>query len=920
MADPQSQSPPLDTSGIPTIGSSALDSTKLTIPEFAKKLRERVPEWKDVPDDKLARKVFERQPELMNYVQTMEPRGRKNKSESQPGYFTKLGQSLGVPTSKEELAAISQHQREHPIETVAKAINPLAVSVPEAIFNYGKGIWEAGQSSMAEARKGMHKDDKPGLAMLGKIAKADYDFMLKGPLGPFGGAAAAGAQEDLKRKNYWGAFGGATGAAILSLLTFGGLGAEESAATTGAEAVKNTERLASTSPGTGEVGVSSYDIADVAKHDLREAAVRRGYKDASGLVPSEQEIGKGPQGVFPTRARGLTTLGKAKTEATMNPITNRPMMISNLRAGAQRALQLADDAVDIAQEPFNKIIDEYGNEPLGDVKSQVVSSLRKRATEYRFADKNSSIARALDSQADTIEGNPEEGVKGVENVRGLHEVKIHANKMVGDMLQLKTPGQVIQAADAQTVYAWKITADTIREFLYPELQRLSGTNLTEAGAREFADIRFRDGLYRTYYTSVDPEQATAAALGWIGGLEEGSFYSRQLWKRASAIIRQPAGRFNLRFQQGLGKLGEGMQPETVTTTRPVQGLLKGETHRFQLPAGIPREVFEGKGAVEAAKSYAGQETVPNPDYTPMGESRIEQEVRGGGAEPSARDRVAVLRSTVENLKRKVDAGGEGHFQALDQLRIAEGKLAQAEREMQHFDWSKTQSVGGGESDNFTRAREELFPGKRELTTEEIGKVSVRAKELGKLDFKGLAERSSQRATELGSQRATVPKRSITGEMTPPEERAAQIGPQGAAVPERSLTGEPTKTQSRWQYTTAAKHPGEAESARIEGPGVFQTTDPKAAATALKGMQDFTKTPEFSRLDFATRERIRGAVRDLDHQLKVYAVNAMKKPPRRVTVTPMREGKIPRTGTRAVATTAVSSAAQHRYRKEGEEAP
>jgi len=57
----------------------------------------------------------------------------------------------------------------------------------------------------------------------------------------------------------------------------------------------------------------------------------------------------------------------------------------------------------------------------------------------------------------------------------------------------------------------------------------------------------------------------------------------------------------------------------------------------------------------------------------------------------------------------------------------QGTLFQTDDEKLAALWGKTKSVGQREGDYFTKAKEELFPGKRELTTEEISKVEKRAR-------------------------------------------------------------------------------------------------------------------------------------------------------------------------------------------------
>ena len=120
-----------------------------------------------------------------------------------PGYFKRLGQSLGVPTSMAELESA------HP--STAEKIGGPAVTVGKMLWNYGKtavaGLEEGGKEAY-EAGENIGK----GQPVLPNIAKAGYavahaDLQATHFIGP----SIETAGQDVAAKNYQGAAGGLTG-------------------------------------------------------------------------------------------------------------------------------------------------------------------------------------------------------------------------------------------------------------------------------------------------------------------------------------------------------------------------------------------------------------------------------------------------------------------------------------------------------------------------------------------------------------------------------------------------------------------------------------------------------------------------------------------------------------------------------------
>ena len=892
----------------------------LTIPEFAAKIKERSPDLAATPDDELVRKVFEHRPDLMQYVQTMEPRAEHETKTSPPpaGFFGRFAEGIGIPTSLDELKTMMEGQ----VKALAESAQSPAVSTlgPSGIagkavtdigINYGKGVREQAVKSFQEMHDAWRniQEGGPRLTNLGKMGAAFSDLALKGILSPVGGKSVATGGEDWRDKRY-GAFAGDVSAAtLLSILALDSVKGPKSATSTGAKAVRETERLASLSgPTSGRL--DSFTVAWLTKPLLKQSLQEIGLTDEEMGASAPWKRGeittpggeKIPKTAFPGRS------GQPVTQ--LSSVSGEPIQVSNLRAGARRVLDVVDHAVDIANRPFEQIVSEYGDEVIEpSVKQRIAGQLREKAAEYRSTN-DTALADSLDAQAKLVED--------ASNIRSLNDLKIRANK---NWQTFKTPGQ-LNAATVQSGIAWKLTGDTIREFMYPELEKLSGLDLSQFGRREAAAMQYRDGVYKTYFTKIDPEQAGAAARGYLGSMEESSPYRLHILKRALRVLRTPAGEFNVQFRKGIGKLGEGMLPEEVRTVGKPQRLLTGSTTptKFRITTGLPEEVLSGQSVTSPEMHYAGQQEVP---VTP--EPETEFEIRGGRAAETGVD-LEALKINIQNLKHKLSEGIGDRFQTLQQLQEAEGKLAEMEGTVKPPPTTAGTAEGAAnDTALFKQAREELGP------TARVGEIAQRAQELkdaqtqargqaaGKTEgvpsAKSRAATSTQRESSLGSQRAAVPTEATTGKLTPPGERVRQIGPQAAAVPDRSITGPQTKKVSRWQYVTASKEP--TEEVAIEGPGVLETTDPKMAANTLQRLVDFAQTSEFRKLPFETRERIKGTILDLDGQLKDYAAYRLRQRPRSIEVKPMRPGTIPRTKQRALAAVTAYRASQKRRETESE---
>jgi hypothetical protein len=431
------------------------------------------------------------------------------------------------------------------------------------------------------------------------------------------------------------------------------VGGSESSEATGRHAVKEDESLAAMigksqadrTPIYGEVHDNLW-IAQQVRPLLKQWLQESGYVDQRSLEervvhpdffsesPATKSMKGRFTGSFPVR-RGAKWFQRVEPafDAQGNPTGK---FVSNIRAGARRALEASSGAVDIADRPFRKIAQEYAADSIKDIKPKIIDDLMNSAAEEEKA-ANPQLARALYNLADRVDD--------AKNIGELNDIKITANKKIKGALS-GVPGKTI-GASADTIYAWKIAADSIRQFMYPKLSEISGVDLRQYGAREAAAIRFRDGIHATYFADVDPSQAAEVAKGYLGNLEHGSLWERHVAKRALRFEREPAGEFNLWFKQGVGKLGEGATGEKVEVAPVEQKALPSSSqapiHRvygkgqadsfsavpvrdmttsspgepmFRVNGGIPQELitpYERSTRME----YAGTREVPNPSYEPF---------------------------------------------------------------------------------------------------------------------------------------------------------------------------------------------------------------------------------------------------------------------------------------------------------------
>jgi hypothetical protein len=605
---------------------------QLSITDFAAKIKQRDPRLTQVPDEELARKVFERRPDLMKFVKTAEARpDRHHKPDTpqattsdEPGALKRFGQAVGAPTTMEEVKAGTPTTTGGKVaEGVAVATGAVpAIQAGKAVFNYGKTLYDKAANLYGTA-KSSYEDVQSGKKTpeqgMTAVDDAATDTILRGFASIAGGDALANGLTDLKSKNYWGLAGDMVGFATLMTMLKGGK--TETAGTGEAKAmVRRSERLANI---IGETTGADDRISIVNQGEplVRQAMQEKGFDD----IATDPGI-RGKKGKFPSR--------EGKPEAEFDA-QGKPTgkYVSNVRMGARRVLEVLDHAVDISNRPFDKIIGEYGSEAVPDtVKQPVVKTLKQLAGEYsRVGD--SGLSNALNGIADNV--------ASTRTVEEMNAIKVHANKEMQNLRAQMTPGAAI-GASVQTAYAYKLAAEAIRTSLYPMLEELSGVNLAKFGAREHAAIAFRDGAYSSYFRWIDAKQASEAARGYWGGVIHGSKYTRHILERILRIEPSPAGGFTRDFRKGLGKIGVGSTGETLTTIGKNQKQLGGSTAptRFKISSGIPQEIVTGGSGADPAMSYAGQQEVQNPEHTPMqGSARYPQRQQLGTTEGTIPERV-----------------------------------------------------------------------------------------------------------------------------------------------------------------------------------------------------------------------------------------------------------------------------------------
>lgn len=261
------------------------------------------------------------------------------------------------------------------------------------------------------------------------------------------------------------------------------------------------------------------------------------------------------EGRFPTRSYGREAARKT------------------VRTAGEHAIEIADHAVNISDRPFTEVLRAHGDATttraqFGEVKtpqvqSAIISKLETLAAENDNI--NQPLADAIRATADRVRSHGD-------TFNGLNDLKVLANKKSAPIFDRSMGAQLNASADV--AYAWKALGDVIRSEMYPELSRISGVDLRNAGAVEASVMDARDGLRHNYYKEVLPAHAQRMAMTYFEYMRHGSLYHHNFISRALGLKETPAGEFNGMFRRGLGTpppmpgsvpyyLGKGPTPETV---------------------------------------------------------------------------------------------------------------------------------------------------------------------------------------------------------------------------------------------------------------------------------------------------------------------------------------------------------------------
>lgn len=354
-------------------------------------------------------------------------------------------------------------------------------------------------------------------------------------------------------------------------------------------------------------GELPYEAAENLRPFYKQEAAAMGMKD-------EGAIKQAWTGQTPTRN---TSLG-----------LNRPTIPETV-TGMQKVRDLADRVVDRIDSRVNGpdgVMSKAENDPVpAQTKESILSAVM--GAQKDAGDFGSVQFNAYKPLIEKIENAKTFGE--------MNQIKKTANNMIEGVLHGKTPSEQAAAA-AEPIMAWKNTAGAIRDSMYPDLQKYvapkgsSGYfDIADTGRLEGQAMDARDGIYKNYYTQ-GMQNVSEGAKSYLENLGEGSLYKSHILRRALDLFPTPAGKFNLTFHRGLGKIGEGTVPETLSAKTPQLKLPPpvqpppSYDGQFNVPTGAPVEPTQVTPSLP--QKYLGTMQVPNPDYTPLeGPSHFQQQ-------------------------------------------------------------------------------------------------------------------------------------------------------------------------------------------------------------------------------------------------------------------------------------------------------
>lgn len=303
--------------------------------------------------------------------------------------------------------------------------------------------------------------------------------------------------------------------------------------------------------------VAPTRMEGAAMHTISDGAIKgKGPADAAARVAEQQSVIKQVLAERGIKDSDLRKVFPSREFASQSDL------VGNVARGNQLILDVAKDAVNFTHRPIDAVMSRYGKQPAGAVPSRIAKSLTAQATE---------IGKVNPALADSITELSKK-VASARTFEELNDIKSHANKML-DSVYSPVPGKAIDAT-AERAYAYKLAADGIRQEMYPELQKLSGSSLDLAklGRREGDAIALRDGIYKHYLSDVAPAQAGKDAASFLEytlagqGAPGHSYYSKHILARGlekSGVVPSAGSELNSKFRRAAGPIGSGMTPEKV---------------------------------------------------------------------------------------------------------------------------------------------------------------------------------------------------------------------------------------------------------------------------------------------------------------------------------------------------------------------
>ncbi len=251
-----------------------------------------------------------------------------------PGFFKRLAQGVGAPTSIQEVRAMQP-------STAEMVLGP-AATAGKLAYRYGKTLYGESKKALGETSEAAAniREGGPVVANMGKAASAGNEFMLRGVFGPVGGGAVQAWGEDLHSKNYTGAAGDATAVLVNALMLKG--------ATKPKAGVRaNKIAFAADAPETMDAGkqvkaVLPYLDASASKPPATVGELLENVKAAKNKMNGE--VG---QAILPIRGKQMVPIPIA--DAIKSHITPDMQMT---QGGREMASALQKAAVDY-QRPWN---------------------------------------------------------------------------------------------------------------------------------------------------------------------------------------------------------------------------------------------------------------------------------------------------------------------------------------------------------------------------------------------------------------------------------------------------------------------------------------------------------------------------------------------------------------------------------------